>query len=84
MTDVNILGWLCEEAARLIQAARACVAISGCRVMLAERLATCYSRLGGWLLLWLKKLASNACFAFSGRAALAPLGACYALAACWL
>ena len=26
--DVNVLSWRCEEAARLLQAARACVAIS--------------------------------------------------------
>ena len=35
-------------------------------MILAGSLATCYSRLGGWLLLWLKTLASNACFAFAG------------------
>ena len=51
-------------------------------VMLAGRLATCYSRLSGWLLLWLKSWLST--LALLSPAALAPLGACRALAACWL
>ena len=41
-------------------------AVRAMLVVLAGRLATCFSRLGGWLLLWLKGLTSFACFAFAG------------------
>ena len=51
-------------------------------VMLAEHLATWYSRLSGWLLLRLKCWLTT--LALLSPAALAPLGACRALAACWL
>ena len=41
MADVNILGWRCEEAARLLHAARACVDRRAVWVKLAERLTAC-------------------------------------------
>ena len=66
MADIYDLLWRSEEAARLLQVARACVAISKlCGRGLLGVWRVALWRLGGWLLLWLKTLANSACFAFA-------------------